>query len=91
MRAAERTRGSGFFLRAESLYDVATWVQQAGLSQYAWEDLHGKSHGEALLWLAKERLGEGGLFILDEPEAALAPQRQLAFLMRMKQLVEAGS
>ena len=42
--------------------------------------MHAKSHGEAFLWLVKERFGHRGLYILDEPEAALSPQRQLAML-----------
>jgi predicted ATPase len=58
---------------------------------YGWEDLHEKSHGEAFLWVALNRFREAGLFILDEPEAALSPQRQLAFLCRMRDLVRANS
>jgi predicted ATPase len=52
-----------------------------------WEDLHEKSHGEAFLWLAMHRFRAGGLFILDEREAALSPQRQLSLLGRVQQLV----
>ncbi len=58
---------------------------------YGWESLHEMSHGEAFLWVVLERFRGGGLFILDEPEAALSPQRQLALLGRIHQLVKAGS
>ena len=49
------------------------------------------SHGEAFLWIALNRFRDQGLYILDEPEAALSPQRQLTFLARMHQLIEGGS
>ncbi len=51
--------------------------------------MHAKSHGEAFLWLVKERFGPQGLYILDEPEAALSPQRQLAMLRLIHDLVHA--
>jgi predicted ATPase len=53
--------------------------------------LHDKSHGEAFLWVVTHRFPEQGLFILDEPEAALSPTRQLALLVRMHQLLTRGS
>lgn len=59
--------------------------------EYGWDDLHAKSHGESFLWVINHRFRDRGLFILDEPEAALSPTRQLALLARMRQLVEAGS
>lgn len=49
------------------------------------------SHGEAFLWLALNKFRDAGLYILDEPEAALSPQRQLTFLARMHQLAEGRS
>jgi predicted ATPase len=49
------------------------------------------SHGEAFLWLMQNRFGENGLYILDEPEAALSPQRQLALLRIIHDLVQNGS
>ncbi|MCK6589423.1 MAG: AAA family ATPase [Polyangiaceae bacterium] len=84
-RGARRER-SGFFLRGETMFNVFTESEN-----YGWETLHEKSHGEAFLWVALNTFRAGGLFILDEPESALSPQRQLAFLCRMRQLVNAGS
>ncbi len=80
-----------FFLRAESLFNVATEVEKRGLFEYGWDFLHERSHGEAFLWLLTERFVEGGLYILDEPEAALSPKRQLAMLKRVSELVAANS
>ncbi|MDQ2986537.1 MAG: AAA family ATPase [Armatimonadota bacterium] len=77
-----------FFLRSETLYNVATYVREAGGSRYG--RLHGRSHGEAFLEIANG-LREQGLYLMDEPEAALSPRRQLAFLMRMDDLVKQGS
>lgn len=70
----------GFFLRAESFFNFATYVDQvSSLRAYGGKPLHQQSHGESFLALFANRF-EQGLFILDEPEAALSPQRQLAFL-----------
>lgn len=87
-RGARREAG-GFFLRAETMFNVSTEAE--GYREYGWEDLHDKSHGEAFLWVAVNRFRDRGLFILDEPESALSPQRQLALLGRMHQLVSKGS
>jgi predicted ATPase len=87
-RGACRER-SGFFLRAETMFNVSTEAE--AYRTYGWEDLHDKSHGEAFLWLAMNRFRPSGLFILDEPEAALSPQRQLSLLGRIHQLVRAKS
>lgn len=87
-RGARRER-SAFFLRAETMYNVSTEAEN--YLGYGWENLHEKSHGEAFLWVALNKFRDGGLYILDEPESALSPQRQLAFLCRMHQLVSAGS
>jgi len=87
-RGARREQ-SGFFLRAETMFNVSTEAEQ--YAAYGWADLHEMSHGEAFLWVAKNKFRDGGLFILDEPEAALSPQRQLALLVRIHQLVQAGS
>jgi predicted ATPase len=83
-RGARRERG-GFFLRAETMFNVSTEAEQ--YRGYGWADLHEMSHGEAFLWVTLNRFPDGGLFILDEPEAALSPQRQLALLARIHQLV----
>lgn len=90
VREARREK-SGFFLRAESLFNVATRVDDLGLERFGWESLHQKSHGESFLWLLQNRFRPNGLYILDEPEAALSPQRQLAALAIMHDLVSAGS
>lgn len=79
-----------FFLRAESFFNVATTIDELGLVEYyGGTSLHAKSHGESFLALALHRFGTHGLYILDEPEAALSPQRQLTFLAIMNQLVDA--
>jgi len=84
-----RREATGFFLRAETMFNVSTEAEQ--YREYGWDDLHDKSHGEAFLWVAMNRFRNNGLFILDEPEAALSPQRQLALLGRMRQLIQGGS
>jgi predicted ATPase len=71
----------GFFLRAETFFNFATYLEEAGSTfrAYGGKSLHDQSHGEAFLALFGHNFDDG-LFILDEPEAALSPQRQLAFL-----------
>ena len=78
---------SGFFLRAETFYNFTNYLESMGSSfdRYGGKSFHLKSHGEAFLALFEHRF-EDGLFILDEPEAALSPQRQLAFLSILHQL-----
>jgi len=72
---------AGFFLRAETFYNFSSYLESVGslFTRYGGESFHTKSHGEAFLALFEHRF-EDGLFLLDEPEAALSPQRQLAFL-----------
>lgn len=95
-----RRPGDGFFLRAESFFNVATEIERldaepgAGppiIDSYGGRSLHEQSHGESFMTLALERFRGAGLYILDEPEAALSPTRQLALLARIHQLVEAES
>ncbi|PML79154.1 AAA family ATPase [Enterovibrio norvegicus] len=90
----------GFFLRAESFYNVATNIDELDeepgpqppiINSYGGVSLHHQSHGESFLALMVERFGGEGLYILDEPEAALSPTRQLSVLSRMHQLVKAKS
>jgi len=70
----------GFFMRAESFYNFATYIDQVSdLRAYGGKSLHQQSHGESFLALFANRF-EQGIYLLDEPEAALSPQRQLAFL-----------
>ena len=89
VRGARREK-AGFFLRAESLFNVATQVDALDLREYGWESLHAKSHGEGFLWLLENRFRPNGLYILDEPEAALSPQRQLSALAIIHRLIRAG-
>src|SRR4051812_46200570 len=78
----------GFFLRAESFYNVATEIDQLGVERaYGGKSLHGQSHGEAFLSLLQYRFQGDGLYLLDEPEAALSPQRQLSVLTLMHRLI----
>ena len=87
-RGPRREKG-GFFLRAETMFNVSTEAE--AYREYGWALLHEKSHGEAFLWVMENRFRDHGLFILDEPEAALSPRRQLLCLRRIHQLVERGS
>lgn len=93
---SERPR-DGYFFRAETLVEFASLLDQRRedpdfwgdpYQRYGGQSLHTRSHGEAFLALFGNRLGQG-LYLLDEPEAALSPQRQLALLARMADLVEA--
>lgn len=78
----------GFFLRAESFFNVATNIDDLGIaSAYGGLSLHAQSHGESFMALMMERFKGNGLYILDEPESALSPQRQLAAIARMHDLV----
>jgi predicted ATPase len=87
----------GYFLRAESFYNVATNIDQiqkenGGMyGSYGGKSLHEQSHGESFFSLFLHRFFGNGIYILDEPEAALSPQRQLAFLVRMDELVKQKS
>jgi predicted ATPase len=78
----------GWFLRAESFYNVATQIDQLGVGYgYGGKSLHAQSHGEAFLALLTNRLQGDGIYLFDEPEAALSPQRQLAVLPLLHRLV----
>jgi len=80
----------GFFMRAESFYNFATYIEQVSdLRAYGGKSLHEQSHGESFLSLFANRF-EQGLYILDEPEAALSPQRQLSFLKIIHDLEAPG-
>lgn len=87
-----------FFLRAESFYNFSTEVQRLveedefhGLYNVYGGNLHECSHGESFIKLVQNKFTDHGLYILDEPEAALSPQRQLALLCLIDQLVKEGS
>lgn len=80
----------GFFMRAESFYNFATYIEQVSdLRAYGGKSLHAQSHGESFLSLFANRF-EQGIYILDEPEAALSPQRQLSFLKIIHDLESPG-
>lgn len=98
--AKRRYPRDGFFLRAESFYNVATNIDEMDespslggnlIDSYGGVSLHKQSHGESFLALVQNRFGGHGLYILDEPEAALSPTRQLTLLGEMHQLVRMQS
>jgi predicted ATPase len=79
--------GAGFYLRAESFFNVASQVDNLGSSQsYGDKSLHDQSHGESFLSLLQNRFTRSGFYLMDEPEAALSPQRQLSFLVLLHDL-----
>ncbi len=80
----------GFFLRAESFFNFATYLETASdLRAYGGKSLHQQSHGESFLALFENRF-EQGFYILDEPEAALSPKRQLTFMSIIHHLESPG-
>nr|WP_318540291.1 AAA family ATPase [Terribacillus saccharophilus] len=82
---------NGFFLRAESFYHFASHIDDIGSIQaYGGRSLHHQSHGEAFLSLFQNRFGGKAIYLLDEPEAALSPQRQLTFLRIIHDLEKSG-
>ncbi|MEH6941807.1 AAA family ATPase [Bacillus sp. JJ722] len=88
----------GFFLRAESFYNVATNIEELDrehggpklIDQYGGVSLHEQSHGESFMSLLVHKFKGEGIYILDEPEAALSPSRQLTMIARLHELVEQG-
>jgi predicted ATPase len=81
----------GFFLRAESFYNFATLIEEYGTVGYGGKSLHHQSHGESFLSVMTHRFGGRGIYLLDEPEAALSPQHQLSMLVRLHDLVADSS
>ena len=92
-----------YFLRAESFYNVASKAEEYRLSglgesseqdfyaRYGGKALHHQSHGESFMHLAEGEFRPGGLYLLDEPEAALSPQRQLSLLALIHDLTRQGA
>jgi len=89
-----------YFLRAESFYNVATYMDDKDdplysrnvyLSSYGGRSLHEQSHGESFIATMSNRLGGNGVYLFDEPEAALSPSRQLSALAVFHKLVGSGS
>ena len=90
----------GFFLRAESFYNVASNIDELDatpsfgpklISNYGGVSLHKQSHGESFMALVENRFGGNGLYILDEPEAALSPTRLMRLMVCMQELVKKNS
>jgi predicted ATPase len=100
VRGSRRPR-TDFFLRAESLFNAATYLEQLKdgveglggepLAPYGGRSLHEQSHGESFLAVMVNRFGPDGLYLLDEPEAALSTQNCVTALRRIHELVRAGS
>lgn len=97
LRWGVRKPRTGFFLRAESFYNVATEVDRLDkespvplLPSYGGKSLHERSHGESFLDLVTHRFGPNGLYLLDEPEAALSVRGCLALMARIAELTEQG-
>jgi len=100
-RGVKKPKG-GYFLRAESFYNVATEIEALDVDEpgalsppkvidsYGGKSLHEQSHGESFLALMTHRFKGNSLYILDEPEAALSPTRQLSMMHRMHELIEEG-
>ena len=90
----------GFFLRAESFYNAASYIDELDreapsfhklIDSYGGISLHNQSHGESFLALVQNRFGDNGLYILDEPEAALSPMRIMTLMVEIDRLRRAGS
>lgn len=90
----------GYFLRAESFFNVASEIERLDkepsfgppiINGYGGRYLHEQSHGESFFALLLNRFGGKGFYVLDEPEAALSPARQLATLVRIDELAHQGS
>ena len=93
VRGTRRPR-TGYFLRAESFFNVATHVEEIGgpaVASHGGRSLHAQSHGESFIALVTHRFGPNGLYVLDEPEAALSLRGNLALMRRMYDLVAQGS
>ncbi|MFD2627392.1 AAA family ATPase [Oceanobacillus kapialis] len=90
----------GFFFRAESFYNVATNIEKMDeeklggrpiIDSFGGQSLHEQSHGESFFAAFLHRFSGEGIYILDEPEAALSPLRQMSMLARIHELVNEGA
>lgn len=86
-----RTSRTGYFLRAESFYNVATKEMEYVDSTHPSMHLHEKSHGESFLALIQKYFSGKGIYLMDEPEAAFSPQRQLTLLAEIHKNAEKGA
>jgi predicted ATPase len=90
-----RKVSEGFFMRAESFFNFASYIDELAvdspriLNAYGGRSLHQQSHGESFLALFNNQF-ESGIYILDEPEAALSPARVLAFMSVINDLEQSG-
>lgn len=89
-RGVPRPRDA-YFLRAESFFNVASYMDEVGYADSYGGSLHAQSHGEAFMAVLLNKLKGNGIYLFDEPEAALSPSRQLAALAAIHQLVEDSS
>lgn len=81
-----------YFLRAESFYNIASYLDEIdSIRSYGGKSLHKQSHGEAFMSVLLHRLQGNGLYVFDEPESALSPERQLSTLVAMNKLVSQNS
>lgn len=80
-----------WFLRGESFYNVASAIDDTGAEEYyGGSSLHARSHGEAFMDVVENRMDQG-LYLMDEPESALSPQRQLELLIHLRRMIDQGS
>jgi len=94
-----KAAADGFFLRAETVYNVSSHIDDLDregsgppiINSYGGTSLHKQSHGESFFSIFMHRFSGNGLYILDEPESALSPTRQMAMLRRIDELVKNGS
>ena len=97
MSRADLTYKDAFFFRAESYYNVASEIDRLSeedislLKYYGGKSIHERSHGEGFMALINNRIRGKGIYIFDEPEAALSFDNQLAFLCWMKIAIQAGA
>ena len=96
---APRSPADSYFLRAESFFTLATEIERLDggpgggsvIDAYGGRSLHEQSHGESFFALFKNRFRDQGLYLMDEPEAALSPRRQLEFLALLHDFCKQGS
>lgn len=90
----------GYFVRAENLVRLADLLEERARDPdfggnpyacYGGRSLHARSHGEAFLSIFEHRLHSGGVLVMDEPEAALSPQRQLTLLAQLHEFLSSGT
>lgn len=81
----------GYFFRAESFYNVATKEEEYSQNTYSSKKYHKKSHGESFISLFQDQFKENSIYLLDEPEAALSPQTQLALLIEICESAKKGA